>query len=37
MSKMNIQKGEKEDYDQLIAVWESSVKATHHFLKPEDF
>ena len=32
-----IKKGEKNDYSQLMAVWESSVKATHHFLKPEDF
>jgi ribosomal protein S18 acetylase RimI-like enzyme len=32
-----IQKGEKNDYSQLMAVWESSVKATHLFLKPEDF
>lgn len=32
-----IRKGEKADYSQLMAVWESSVKATHHFLKPEDF
>lgn len=32
-----IQKAEKADYIQLITVWESSVKATHHFLKTEDF
>lgn len=32
-----IKKGEKNDYSQLMAVWESSAKATHHFLKPEDF
>lgn len=32
-----IQKGEKADYSQLMVVWESSVKATHHFLEPEDF
>lgn len=25
------------DYEELLAVWESSVKATHHFLSPEDF
>lgn len=25
------------DYFQLMSVWESSVKATHHFLKAEDF
>lgn len=27
----------KEDYPQLVSVWESSVKATHHFLSQEDF
>lgn len=32
-----IQKGGKADYSRLIIVWESSVKATHHFLKAEDF
>jgi putative acetyltransferase len=32
-----IQKGKTDDYKQLTAVWESSVKATHHFLKQEDF
>lgn len=32
-----IQKGEKADYGQLMTVWESSVKATHHFLRTEDF
>lgn len=25
------------EYDDLISVWESSVKATHHFLSEEDF
>ncbi|MNJ84655.1 putative N-acetyltransferase YjaB [compost metagenome] len=25
------------EYDDLVAVWESSVKATHHFLSEEDF
>lgn len=24
------------EYNELLAVWESSVKATHHFLDPED-
>ena len=24
------------DYPTLLHIWESSVKATHHFLKPED-
>ena len=37
MSEINIQKGENADYSQLMVVWESSVKATHYFLKPEDF
>ncbi len=27
----------KDDYPQLIDVWESAVKSTHDFLKPEDF
>ncbi len=25
------------EYGELVAVWESSVKATHHFLSEEDF
>lgn len=33
----SIQRGVTEDYEQLAQVWESSVKATHHFLSPEDF
>lgn len=37
MNAYDIEKGERLDYDQLSAVWESSVKATHHFLEPEDF
>lgn len=32
-----IQKVNKTEYQELISVWESSVKATHDFLKPEDF
>ncbi|MDH6314227.1 putative acetyltransferase [Parabacteroides sp. PFB2-10] len=32
-----IQRGEKADYTQLMAVWESAVMATHHFLTQEDF
>lgn len=28
---------EKKLRDQLVAVWERSVLATHHFLRPEDF
>ena len=35
--KYEIQKGGAQDYPQLLQVWESSVKATHDFLKPEDF
>lgn len=26
----------KEDYPLLLAIWEASVRATHHFLKEED-
>lgn len=37
IGKEEIQKGGKGDYEQLMRVWESSVRATHHFLKPEDF
>jgi ribosomal protein S18 acetylase RimI-like enzyme len=32
-----IQEGKVEDYKQLMSIWESSVKATHSFLKQEDF
>ena len=32
-----IYKVENTEYKELISVWESSVKATHHFLKMEDF
>ncbi|GAA3777852.1 GNAT family N-acetyltransferase [Flavobacterium ginsengiterrae] len=32
-----ILKVDKSEYKHLISVWESSVKATHDFLKPEDF
>lgn len=27
----------KEEYQEVIKVWEASVRATHHFLKEEDF
>jgi len=37
MKEYQIQKGEEADYSQLMVIWESSVKATHHFLKREDF
>jgi len=33
---MVIDKVEQKDYKELIEVWESSVRATHHFLKEED-
>lgn len=26
----------KEEYEQVVAVWEASVRATHHFLREED-
>lgn len=32
-----VQKAGKEDYVRIMLVWESSVKAIHHFLKQEDF
>ncbi|SHG27094.1 GNAT family N-acetyltransferase [Flavobacterium johnsoniae] len=32
-----IQKVNEKEYNDLISVWESSVKATHHFLTLEDF
>lgn len=32
-----INKPEKEVYNDLIVIWETSVRATHHFLKEEDF
>lgn len=32
----HISKASKEDYCQIIELWESSVRATHHFLKEED-
>ncbi|MCR6639927.1 MAG: GNAT family N-acetyltransferase [Sporocytophaga sp.] len=35
--KKVIYKVENSEYKELISVWESSVKATHHFLKMEDF
>ncbi|MDR2038824.1 MAG: GNAT family N-acetyltransferase [Bacteroidales bacterium] len=34
---MKIEKAGPIDYPQIMEVWESSVKATHDFLKPEDF
>jgi putative acetyltransferase len=32
-----IEKADYTDYQQIMSVWESSVKATHDFLKPNDF
>ena len=34
---IEIEKALPENYHGIMAVWESSVKATHDFLKPEDF
>ncbi len=34
---MKIEKYTKADYAAIMDVWESSVKATHHFLKEDDF
>lgn len=31
-----IEKTSKSNYPELVAVWEASVRATHHFLKEED-
>lgn len=36
-NQFQIRKAETDDYPEIMKVWESSVKATHHFLKPEDF
>lgn len=33
---MNIEKASDKDYDALVNVWESAVRATHHFLSEED-
>lgn len=35
MEKTNIVKAYTEDYNRIMEVWESSVKATHDFLKQE--
>lgn len=32
----SIEKPEKKDYQEIITVWEASVRGTHHFLKEED-
>ncbi len=36
-SNLIIEKANFNDYRQIMEVWESSVKATHDFLKQEDF
>jgi putative acetyltransferase len=33
---MHIEKARKEDYPELLKVWEASVRATHDFLSEED-
>lgn len=35
--QITITKYISDDYEQIMEVWESSVSATHHFLKKEDF
>lgn len=37
MQKVEIHKYSDTYKDQVLQVWEKSVAATHHFLKPEDF
>ncbi|MDR2009752.1 MAG: GNAT family N-acetyltransferase [Bacteroidales bacterium] len=37
IENIEIEKADFKDYNDIIAVWESSVKATHDFLKSEDF
>ncbi|SFN19582.1 putative acetyltransferase [Paenimyroides ummariense] len=34
---MKIRKADKKDYSRIMEIWESSVIATHDFLKQEDF
>lgn len=36
MNRALIEPAGKQDYQQLITVWESSVRATHHFLSESD-
>ena len=36
-SKFRIETATISNYPEIMKVWESAVKATHHFLKPEDF
>lgn len=37
MKCLHIIKGTKNDFARLAAIWESAVKATHHFLDAKDF
>ena len=37
LNTFQIRKGGPTDFTEIMKVWESSVKATHHFLKAEDF
>lgn len=34
---MKIRKANRNDYDAIMCIWESAVKATHDFLAEEDF
>lgn len=36
MSKYIIEKIKKEEYQEVVNIWEASVRATHHFLKEAD-
>ena len=36
-NSMKIRKADTKDYPRIMEIWESSVKATHDFLKQEDF
>ena len=36
MERFTIEKPQEKDYDELVSVWEASVKATHDFLREED-
>lgn len=36
-NQFQIRKSGTTDFTEIMKVWESAVKATHHFLKPEDF
>ena len=37
MDSANIVQGTKNDYNRLLVIWESAVKATHDFLDNDDF